>query len=140
MMAEGIIKETKLANMVEHFCILAEKAVNQWRKWKHPMFRHQPIKMLLSNTFTLTSIRNNTAKISGNLKLNQCRRMNLQRKAPLKCQQKQKALQPRFDSLLSSTGVLISKGSTKSHIEGNDDYENQARDENAFCIEYNQKL
>ena len=129
MMAEGIIKETNLQSMVEpFFAYLPEKAVNNGDKWETSYVQASAqSNMLLSNTFTLNSIENNTAKISGKSEIESMPSNEPAKEGAPQMSTEAKGASTSDLTVYLSTG-LISKGSTKSHIEGTMTMKNQGNE------------
>jgi len=127
--AESFLKEPILQSMVEPlFSYLPEKTVNNGDKWESSYVQSSPqANMLMSNTFTLNSIENNKAKISGKSEIESMPSNEPAKEGDPQMSTEAKGASTSDLTVDLSTG-LISKGSIKSHIDGTTTMKNQGNE------------
>jgi hypothetical protein len=127
--ADAFLRETTVQSMVEpFFSYLPEKTVKAGDQWESSYMQSSvQASMLFFNNFTLNSVENNTAKISGKSEIE-----SVPSNEPVQADGKQMTTEAKGSSNSEltadlSTG-LLSQGSITSHIEGTTTIKNEGNE------------
>jgi hypothetical protein len=123
--ADAVLKEPVLQSMIEpFFAYLPDKAVNTGDKWETSLVQTSAMASILSfNSYTLNSLENNTAQISGSSEIESMPSNNPE--AQMTTEIKGKSTSNLTVDLV--TGLLL-KSSVKGHVEGTMTVKNQGNE------------